>query len=439
MNLPISIHALNPDLPLKKHTATIHIEAPFSAVDHKCLNILYKAAYEAAEWSTEFYYVKYSDVAKFLGWKRFVMKDIAETLEKLRVSKIKWNILSQDNKNDEKWDGIGVTGFISSYFVVEEHNVIRFSISPEIKRLIQNPNIFSYIDLEFQKKLKSKYDLILYEVLMDELTRSYLKSNISRWYTINDLRRLYGLSEESYSEPRDFNKFCIREPIKSINENTNIDVEICNTERVKRTIVALQFKVSFKGGDISIAEVQTSLAFDTDDNVMDKQYIAKDELTQICNSEKIADQIIDYVRDKYPGIDHDEMIKENIEYDKKNKEKKKIKSFVGYTRSAIENDYAQYCKKVKDTPDSTSNPKEENDKYSGILEYEIRLIRAEKYFSQLPTNIKEHYYSRVVSFVSAEIKKTTSARNFLLDYESTFQDEPDEATFLKRIADAFNQ
>ena len=347
MNLPITIQALNPEIPLKKHSATIHIEGALGVVDHKLLNIIYKCAYDFDQCASDYYYLKFSDISKFLGWKRFVMSDIAEALEKLRVAKISWNIFNQDRKNDEEWIAAGATGFIASFLVIDDHGIIRFSLSPEIKRLISNPNIYSYIDLRVQKKLKSKYELILYEVFIDELNRSFQKEKTSRWYSISDIRRLYGLAEDSYTEARDFNKYCIKDPLQAINEHTNLEVSVQEQEKVKRKIVALRFKIGLKAGvDADAQNAQTNLELEPAENLMDKQYFAQDELTQLFNSEKTALQIIEYVKNKYPDYDCEELIKENIECAKRDKTRKQVYSFLGYTRSAIENDYAGYTKKV---------------------------------------------------------------------------------------------
>ena len=397
MNLPLTIRALNPEIPLKKHSATIHIEASLGVVDHKLLNIIYKCAFDTDKCSSDYYYLKFNDIKDFLGWKRFVMADICESLEKLRIAKISWNIFGQDNKNTQKWVAAGSTGFIASYLTISEHCAIRFSLSPEIKRLISNPNIYSYIDLRVQKKLKSKYELILYEVLIDELNRSGQNNIVTRWFSISDLRRLYGLPYDAYSEAKDFNKFCLKDPIESINLNTDLEVKINDEERVKRRIVAVRFSVIMKKGSSSdLDNLQTTLDFATEQNEQDKQYYAIEELSQLFNSEKAAQQIIEYVKEKYPSYDCEELIKENIEYAKRDKSKKQVYSFLGYTRSAIENDYAGYIKRYdvqnKNDNNLKINTEESNEDKNKNDNLEIEWEKNLNEFNALPENIKLKYF-----------------------------------------------
>ena len=57
MNLPSVIKALDPDIQLRKHTATIHFKGSLSTVSHKLLNILYKCAFDTDNFSSEEYYI----------------------------------------------------------------------------------------------------------------------------------------------------------------------------------------------------------------------------------------------------------------------------------------------------------------------------------------------------------------------------------------------
>src|SRR5215470_9444184 len=100
MNLPISIAALNPDIPLKKHSSTIHVESKFSMLEHKLLNILYKSAFDVQQWQSEFYYIRYSDIKNFLGRNSVInTSELEKNLENLRTAKISWNIFNLDREN----------------------------------------------------------------------------------------------------------------------------------------------------------------------------------------------------------------------------------------------------------------------------------------------------------------------------------------------------
>jgi hypothetical protein len=353
MKLPMVIAALKPDIPLKKHTAIVHIEADFNATEHKLLNILYKSAFDAQEWGNEYYYVRLTDIKDFLGRMKINNADIEKNLEKLRTAKISWNILGQDQKNKEQWEQLatGTTGFIASWLLLEDRTGIRFSLSPEIKSMISNPNIYTYIDLQVQKKLTSKYEIILYELLADELNRSRRDDTVTRWYSIGDLLRVFGASPASYlAEMREFNRHCIRGPIDEINGRTDLTVEINDTTKVRNKIIAYRFKVAKKGKTDARQEVLDLSEDRAEENILinGKNYDVFDELTQLFNSRDTATKIFNYVKNKHHGkhaFDFKDLIIENIEYAKRSE--KSAHNFPGFLRSAIENDYAGYETKIR--------------------------------------------------------------------------------------------
>ena len=54
---------------------------------------------------------------------------------------------------------------------------------------------------------------------------------------------MLNIPEDVYKEFKLLNHHCIKEPISTINEHTNINVVISDVYRIQRKITALQFKV----------------------------------------------------------------------------------------------------------------------------------------------------------------------------------------------------
>jgi len=361
MNLPISLSmtALDLDIPLKKHTATIHVETTLTVTEHKLMNILYKVALETRNWDAELYRVSLSDIKDFLGRNVIDKSDIEKNLENLRKAQISWNIFNQDKKNKKDWDALsessmnGAVGFISSWGYSSEDACIVFSIDSLLKSIIKNPNIFTYIDLRVQKKLTSKYEVKLYELLSDELNRSKKGDTITRLYSIGDLHRVFGISPGSYlSDMREFNRHCIKGPIKEINEHSDLMVEVNDVVKTKNKVTGYTFKIAIKDDVAIVGEaVQEEMEFDMDmdsdkDDLENPFILGKtdynvfDELTQLFNSVDVAAKIFNSAKAKHTNFDFKELIKDNIEYAKRNQ--KNAKNFLGYLRTAIDNDYANY-------------------------------------------------------------------------------------------------
>jgi len=361
MNLPVNLPIINldPSVPLKKHTATIHIETSLTVTEHKLMNILYKVALETRNWDADWYRVSLSDIKDFLGRTVIDKTDIEKNLENLRKARISWNIFNQDQKNKKNWDVLsessinGAVGFISGWAYSVEDSCIVFSIDPLLKSIIKNPNIFTYIDLRVQRKLTSKYEVKLYELLADELNRSKKDNIITRLYSIGDLHRIFGVSPNSYlSDAREFNRHCIKGPMKEINEHSDLIVEIQDIIKTKNKVTGYTFKIATKENAAATdGTVQETLPLDigvenpfifgkTDYNVFD-------ELAQLFNSVDVAAKIFDKAKEKYIEFDFKDLIRENIEYAKRSQ--KSAKNFLGYLRTAIDNDYAGYGAKYHKT------------------------------------------------------------------------------------------
>jgi len=354
MELPTNLPIINldPNVPLKKHTATIHVETTLTVTEHKLMNILYKVALETRNWAAEWYRVSLSDIKDFLGRTVIDKTDIEKNLENLRKARISWNIFNQDQKNKKDWDTLsessinGAVGFISSWAYSVEDSCIVFSIDQLLKGIIKNPNIFTYIDLRVQRKLTSKYEVKLYELLADELNRSKKSTMITRLYSIGDLHRIFGVSPGSYlSDAREFNRHCIKGPMKEINEHSNLVVEIQDIIRTKNKVTGYTFKIATKEDtaatdgavqevlDLNIGVENPFIFNKTDYNVFD-------ELAQLFNSIDVATKIFETAKNKHTNFDFKDLIRENIEYAKRNQ--KTAKNFLGYLRTAIDNDYAGY-------------------------------------------------------------------------------------------------
>ena len=337
MNLPIAVKSLDPKIQLKKHSAIIHFKGSLSNVDHKTLNILYKCAFENDNFSSEQYQLKINDIITYLGWKNSKYDDILHTLRKLKEISIEWNIFEQDAKNKKEWKEISNTGFIAEFAISKYSDIVTFSIGPTLRKLLSKPNIYAYIDLSFQKKLKGRYDLILYEYFLEELYRNGQKDIITKWYSINDIRRMLNMTEGSYQEFKQFNRYCIKEPLKSINENTNILAEIADTERFQKRINAFKFKICFK---TNAEVIQCTLDLDDTGETEVQNYDVLSELT-LFFGDKAALTILEEAKEKYPNF-YKELIIKNIEFSKKRASKGTVLSLQAFMRSAIVNDYAKY-------------------------------------------------------------------------------------------------
>ncbi|MBN1294687.1 MAG: replication initiation protein [Candidatus Latescibacteria bacterium] len=347
MNIPVTVSSLDPEAPFKKHTATIHVEGQLSLIDHKILNILYKCCYENDNFQSDYYYVKVSDIVEFLGWKKRVKKDIDDALNQLRVSGLRYNIFKQDKKNKDDWDKAGGTGFIASYLFDDEQNFIRFSLSPEIKSILQKPNIYALIDLRVQKKLKSKYEVIYYEYFLEELYRSGNTEMVTRWYSVSDIRRMLNVSPERFQSFKFLNRDCIKLPLKSLNESdVGLYAEVEDVQRVNRKVVAVNFRIKLTNAEKFEGKQEELSLGGADELIHELKYEVAEELAELFQNKKTVQQIIDEVTRKNPDCDINLFLMNNIEYAKRQNREGAVSNFLGFLRTCITNDYARYIDKL---------------------------------------------------------------------------------------------
>jgi hypothetical protein len=331
---------LNPNLPFKKHTATIHITADLTAVDYKVQNILYKAAFEIDGFDSEEYTLRLSEIGKFLGWKSTSIRDIKPSLERLRAGAIRWNIFDQDNKNKDAWVSVGETGFISHFAVSLSADSVRFSVSPLLRRMLKSPNIYALIDLSMQGKIKGKYELIYYEYFLEECFRRKTPELITRWYSINDIRMMLNVPKDVWAEARYFNRFCVRDPIKNLNAcDVDIKVEIHEVQRINRSVVAYRFLVKYTGKETFGDQLELGISLRSS-RVDEFHYDLQDELSLYFDA-KTVEQIINDCKERFPDF-YDSFIRANIEYSKTKSSVGQIKNIPGYILAAINGDFAKY-------------------------------------------------------------------------------------------------
>jgi hypothetical protein len=128
----------------------------------------------------------------------------------------------------------------------DKSGVCTMTFSEELAVVLSEfKKMYAKIKLNDLGRLQSKYAIRFFEIAM---SYAFMKgkngNNPDAWYyerTIQDLRKLFDLSNDTYQETREFRKFVVEKPIHEIN-NAGIGLEI-KTESVKtgRKLTAIRF------------------------------------------------------------------------------------------------------------------------------------------------------------------------------------------------------
>ena len=298
---------------LVKHTAAIHIKGNLSLVDRKVLNVLLRNAYSALD-VVENHTIKLSEIKDLIGWKNRSYEDIKKSLRNLVDTKIEWNILRKDKKNE--WV---VCSLLAGAKIVDGE--CTYSYFSALRKLLKNPNIYSKIDLLMQNNFKSKYSLILWEYLTDYLgTKDAIMTD---WIRIADYRDLMGIGREQYKTFKLFNFYLVNAPLEEINKVSTIEAE---AECSGRNAEFIRFIIRSKKLEIkAIENIEIEEAIIDDDRI-------KSKLLNFC---KLSSSAVDQILEKY---DPEQLI-ENISYIEAESKKGVVKNIAAYSMNAIKNDF----------------------------------------------------------------------------------------------------
>ena len=221
---------------LIKHSAAVHTASRLSAVERKLSNILLLNAYPNLITNTKFQ-IKVDYLLSTLGWKKGsnLNQDLKNNFDKLIDIKLHWNILSKDKKR--KW---GTSTWLSYYEIRD--GVVEYSYSDKIRNLLFRPNIYTVLNLDYQKVLKGRHTIALWELCNEQLDSNKKQESQTNYIVIAKLRELLGAESESYTIYKDFNKYVLKPAIKEINEKTDLRVEQL-VKKMGRKVTALAFKI----------------------------------------------------------------------------------------------------------------------------------------------------------------------------------------------------
>jgi plasmid replication initiation protein len=148
-----------------------------------------------------------------------------------------------NKKGRKKWEEF--TWFIHAKFN-EETSRATMTFSPKLADvLLELRRAYAKIDLNDLGVLRSMYALRIFEMAKSYESLAGKDSNQDNdWYferSIEEFRKIFGISRDIYKETRDFRKKVIEEPVKEINK-AGIGLEI-TTEGIKqrRHLIAIRF------------------------------------------------------------------------------------------------------------------------------------------------------------------------------------------------------
>lgn len=328
------------DAVVLKPTGTVQIANRFSLVERKLLNTLMYYA-QQRRFAPQEHSLPVAEVFYHIGLESSRNHDVLKAaIRKLTGTVVEWNIFGDDRT--QEW---GVCTFLASGKLAR--GKIRFRINPEIIDQITHPRLFAKIQLLVQAQFKRRHALVLYEFLVDCISRQRASKLVIKDVTLAKLYQLMGLEDSKYAEPGNFkifNRDIIKPSVEDLNQHSDLQVDI-ESVRQSRKVVALTFVVerntSFQVllglGNENSSEITLS-----DDQRKPRNYTRN---TQAATHNPSMDLLTEYgvgVRKAKTLSDTYDVkrIAANIEFVKeKLGNGKQIKNIAAYLVCAIEEDY----------------------------------------------------------------------------------------------------
>lgn len=189
---------------------------------------------------------------KVLGGDSRLYKKLVPIARKLLKRTIEVEL--KDENGNEKW--MGMTIFSTMDFSVKDGGLkvcFNEKMKPFLLDFTENP--YTRISGQLIFSLRSGYSIRLLELLLQykNFPPARKENTIVYEYSVDSLRKCFGIEDNKYAEYRDFKKGCIDLPIKEINSSTNYRIEYTAVKK-GRKVSSLIFTLTLPSNIASIPE-----------------------------------------------------------------------------------------------------------------------------------------------------------------------------------------
>lgn len=217
---------------IPKHSSSIGISNPLSALQKKVFNILIYKARNSDNSDEGIYSMSVNELKSRLGLPKSDKNNthLKRQIEEIMRIVVKFDIFHKDRSNT--WTAAPLLAGAQI-----KNGILRYSFSHFLKDKLLDPEIFTILDLIIIQGLSSKYSIALYENIKDFYDTSFPKIPLELF------RELMGVEDDKYKKITDLKKRVIETSVNEINEKTDLEIRY---ELVKEGRVYKYIKFSAK-------------------------------------------------------------------------------------------------------------------------------------------------------------------------------------------------
>ena len=214
-----------------KHSAAIQVQGSVGILSRRIWNVMLANAYDHLPTQDE-HTIKIKDLSDALEFDSNDHDVLRASMRELVSATVEWNTLGKDKES--AW------GLASLLAHVEfERGIAKYSYSPFLRRMLHNPRMYAKIKLSLQNAFRSKYSLVLFELMHDYFDGSRQEGE-TPWISVERFRELMGVDESQYPAFKALNQWVIRIAVDEVSTKTDIEVKV-HFQRNGRQIAALKF------------------------------------------------------------------------------------------------------------------------------------------------------------------------------------------------------
>lgn len=325
--MSVDISEKEPTFIIKKPSAMIQINVKeLSLLQRKILNFFIYMIQNQED--KEVYHINLSVLKKLC-----VCGDTSNQMVKLQLEKLpsvvmKYNYLNKDN--NEVWECLSLLPWINVDFGT---GIIKYKLANNLKKNILYPNIYTPINIIMVASLKSKYSIILYELLRD-----YIDSPQIPILSIEKLKDLMGINSNQYNEFKNLKRLVINVAIKEINEKADIKCSCTYIKHLSKKYTHIKFHAVRKESIPEILKEMEHIAQSLDEVMIFpddtkelKELPIKDICCIISNNLKIREETISLLLKNYGEARIKEVYEQTLKSEPENP--------AGFFLKALENNY----------------------------------------------------------------------------------------------------
>ncbi|MCK5535343.1 RepB family plasmid replication initiator protein [bacterium] len=389
MNYPIEKN-------IKKPSAMIQTKVQeLTLIQRKLINFLIFIAQQEGE--RRQYITDIQTLKKLCKVKSTENIDLKEQFSALEDITIEFNYLNKDRKNI--WERMHL---VSAARIGSNTGTVVFEIPYMLQEKILNPEIYAPLNVLLIAGLKSKYSIVLYELLRD-----YISSPVFPQIEIEKFRELLGLQKNQYKVFQDFKKRVLDRAVHEVNTKTDI---LCSYELWKESgnrYAYISFTVK-KNPDFKLVKPKKFIKENNLHLFFDKTTLPK-EVLEVLPEEYQINSIYHEIEPYFDDLD---FLVSNIEYSNKHCDK----NYPAYLKKTLENDYAKVNREVKEKKDKIVQEKKNQIQEEKKQEILLKQ-KAWDYFNSLPEDDQFKFRSEAEEKMSAPLKifKASERKNDIIN------------------------